>query len=89
MNGTQWDGNERRIDSNTTSLLLYRMEKAEKKLDEMDNNVDELKINYSILKTELTNMAKNEGKVSGLIYGAGGSIVMTVIALLIQKAMGM
>lgn len=89
MTGEKWDGEERRNDFNTTSLILYRMGKVEEKVEELDRNVDKLTIDFNVLKTELANMAKSEGKVSGLIYGVGGSIVMTVIALLIQKAMGM
>jgi hypothetical protein len=80
-----YDGKERRETENNTSLLIYRLGEVEEKVKGLDTKTSALTIDFTALKIELQNMAKNEGKLSGTIYGVGGAIVMTIITMVLQK----
>lgn len=68
--------------------LFYRISVSEKKIDKIDDKVNDLTIGYTTLKIEMTNSAKEEGKLSGIIYGGGGAILVGIILKVIEKTMG-
>lgn len=68
--------------------LYYRIDSSEKKIDKIEEKVDTLTIGYTTLKIEMTNIAKDEGKLSGLIYGIGGAIFTAILIKLIENGLG-
>lgn len=97
---TEWDGHtERRVDDGVrresdlyknTPLdnIVWRFESNEKKIDKIDEKVDTLTIGFTTLKVEMLNLAKDEGKLSGAIYGIGGAVVTAVILKVLENGLG-
>lgn len=93
-----WDGKTDRRDKyrrdsdavrgGSLGELYFRIDSSEKKIDVIEEKVDTLTIGYTTLKIEMTNIAKDEGKLSGIIYGGGGAILVGVILNIIEKSMG-
>lgn len=80
----EWDGKDRRHQEDPTSLVLYRLDKIEVKLDGMESTVSKLLLDHTTFKVETQATARAEGKVSGAIWGIVGSIVVGVIGTLVQ-----
>lgn len=78
----EWDGQERRV-PDVSSIVSYRLDQVEKKIDKLDTNVGDLIKDNISMKAELANVAKSEGKISGAIYGIGSSIVLAVITAVV------
>lgn len=97
-NNSEWDGtterrgNDRRegdfARNGPLAELYYRVGDNEKKIDRIEDKVDDLVIGYTTLKIEMSNVAKEEGKASGIIYGVGGAIFTAIIIKLIENGMG-
>jgi tetrahydromethanopterin S-methyltransferase subunit G len=92
-----WDGVDRRADFRRESdslrgtplgELYYRIDSSEKKIDKIEEKVDVLTIGYTTLKIEMTNIAKDEGKLSGIIYGIGGAVFTAILIKLIENGLG-
>lgn len=78
----EWDGQERRV-PDVSSIVSYRLDQVEKKIDKLDTNVGELVKDNISMKSELSNVAKSEGKISGAIYGIGSSIILAVVTAVV------
>lgn len=68
--------------------MIWRFESNEKKIDKIEEKVDSLTIGFTTLKVEMLNLAKDEGKLSGSIYGIGGAIVTAVILKVLENGLG-
>lgn len=87
MGTTEWDGKERRTDD-LSSVLYYRVELIEKKIEKFDDILSKAILELNTVKIETQNVAKSEGKLSGVIYGVGGSVIVTVLGLALGKVFG-
>lgn len=87
MGATEWDGKERRTDD-LSSVLYYRVELIEKKIEKFDDILSKAILELNTVKIETQNVAKSEGKLSGAIYGVGGSVIVTVLGLALGKIFG-
>ena len=77
-----------RKDGDLTALIIYRLDQAEKKLQNLDDKVNNLSGGGFIgLKAELEYVAKNEGKTSGAISGVVTGIIVGLIAAVLQFVM--
>ena len=100
MNGDDgWDGTTERRNIDTRreydftrggplSELYHRISTSEVKIDKIDDKVDNLTVGYASLKVEMTSIAKDEGKLSGIIYGVGGAIITAIIIKLVENGLG-
>ena len=79
-----WAGEERRDNGDTTALVAYRLDQAEKKLSSLDDKVNSLATGFAGLKIELEHVAKNEGKTSGAISGVVTGIIVAVAGVIFQ-----
>lgn len=79
-----WAGEERRDNSDVITLIVYRLDQAEKKLVSLDDKVHNLSTGFVGLKAELENVAKNEGKTSGAISGVITGIIVAVAGVIFQ-----
>ncbi len=68
--------------------LYFRIDSSEKKIDKIEEKVSTLTIDYTTLKIEMTNIAKDEGKLSGIIYGGGGAVLTAIIIKLLENRLG-
>lgn len=68
--------------------LYFRIDNSEKKIDKIEEKVDNLTIGYTTLKLEMTNIAKDEGKLSGIIYGGGGAILTAILIKVLENGLG-
>lgn len=84
MSNGGWSGEERR--EIPLELIIHKVESTEKKIEKIDEKVTELTIGFSIIKVEMANLAKSEGKISGAIYGIGGAILTTIIVKVVEIA---
>lgn len=94
----EWDGQSERRgqyrrDSDVNrggplAELYFRVDSTEKKIDKIEEKVDNLTIGYTTLKIEMTNIAKDEGKLSGIIYGGGGAILTAILIKLAENGLG-
>lgn len=94
----EWDGKtDRRGDYRRDSdsvrggplgELYFRIDSSEKKIDKIEDKVDNLTIGYTTLKIEMTNIAKDEGKLSGIIYGGGGAILTAILIKVLENGLG-
>lgn len=87
MGATEWDGKERRTDD-LSSVLYYRVELIEKKIEKFDDILSKAILELNTVKIETQAVAKSEGKLSGAIYGVGGSVLVTVLGLALGKVFG-
>ena len=74
-------------DGDLTALIIYRLDQAEKKLQNLDDKVNNLSGGFIGLKAELEFVAKNEGKTSGAISGVVTGIIVGLIAAVLQFVM--
>lgn len=79
-----WAGEERRENSDVTALIVYRLDQNEKKLQNLDDKVNNLSGGFIGLKAELEYVAKNEGKTSGAISGVITGIIVAVAGVIFQ-----
>lgn len=87
MGTTEWDGKDRRADD-LSSVLYYRVELMEKKIDKFEDVLTKAILELNTVKIETQVVAKNEGKLSGTIYGIGGSVIITILGLALGKVFG-
>ena len=73
-----------RKDGDLTALIIYRLDQAEKKLQNLDDKVNNLSGGFIGLKAELEHVAKNEGKTSGAISGVITGIIVAVAGVVFQ-----
>ena len=94
---SDWDGktdrrDKHRRDSDVFDIplgeLYFRIDSSEKKIDKIEEKVDTLTIGYTTLKIEMTNIAKDEGKISGIIYGGGGAILTAILIKVLENGLG-
>ena len=82
-----YDGKtDRREGGEVSALIIYRVGEVEKKVEKLDEKFHELNIDFTGLKSELEHIAKNEGKLSGAIYGVASSVIVAVIGLILQNS---
>lgn len=79
-----WAGEERRDNGDTTALVAYRLDQAEKKLSSLDDKVNSLATGFAGLKIELEHVAKNEGKTSGAISGVITGLIVAIGGIMVQ-----
>lgn len=73
--------------NNTTALIVYRLELAERKLEALDDKLLDLSKGFIEMKVELQHVAKNEGKTSGAISGVVTGTIVALLALFAQLAL--
>lgn len=93
-----WDGKTDRRDKHRRDSdavrggplgeLYFRIDSSEKKIDKIEEKVDTLTIGYNTLKIEMINIAKDEGKLSGIIYGGGGAILTAILIKVLENGLG-
>lgn len=69
---------------NSPALVAWRLEQAEKKLQTLDDKLNELTGGFIGLKVELEHVAKNEGKTSGAISGVITGVIVAVLGVIAQ-----
>lgn len=86
----EWDGKDRRENSNNVELLIYKVSEAEKKIDKLQEQFSNLNITVieakAELKTELLYIAKNEGRVTGALWGITSAVIITIIGIIIKSS---
>ena len=65
-------------------IIIYRLDLYEKRLQGLENKVIGLSEGFVGVKTELSNVAKNEGKTSGAISGVVTGVIIGVITYMVQ-----
>lgn len=83
---SRWDSDSLR--GGPLGELYFRIASSEKKIDMIEEKVNNLTIGYTTLKIEMTNVARDEGKLSGIIYGGSGAILTAILIKMIEKVMG-
>lgn len=85
----EWDGKDRRENSNNVELLIYKVSEAEKKIDKLQEQFSNLNITVieskAELKAELLYIAKNEGRVTGALWGIASAVIITIIGIIIKS----
>lgn len=85
----EWDGKDRRENSNNVELLIYKVSEAEKKIDKLQEQFSNLNITVieakAELKTELLYIAKNEGRVTGSLWGIASAVIITIVGIIIKS----
>lgn len=90
----EWDGVEERQKTirgehdDPLGVLFHRVNTSEKMINDIDGKVETLTIGFATLKIEMQNLAKDEGKLSGAMYGVGGAIVTGVLLKLLDISFG-
>lgn len=74
----------KREKNESTALIVYRIDQAEKKLGTLDDKVNNLTTGFIGLKAELEHVAKNEGKTSGAISGVVTGLMVAIIGIVFQ-----
>ena len=86
----EWDGKDRRENSNNVELLIYKVSEAEKKIDKLQEQFSNLNITVieskAELKAELLYIAKNEGRVTGALWGITSAVIITIIGIIIKSS---
>lgn len=86
---SEWDGKDRRENSNNVELLIYKVSEAEKKIDKLQEQFSNLNITVieakAELKTELLYIAKNEGRVTGSLWGIASAVIITIVGIIIKS----
>jgi tetrahydromethanopterin S-methyltransferase subunit G len=86
----EWDGKDRRENSNNVELLIYKVSEAEKKIDKLQEQFSNLNITVieskAELKAELLYIAKNEGRVTGALWGIASAVIITIIGIIIKSS---
>ena len=65
-------------------IIIYRLDLYEKRLQGLENKVIGLSEGFVGVKSELSNVAKNEGKTSGAISGVVTGVIIGVITYMVQ-----
>lgn len=86
----EWDGKDRRENSNNVELLIYKVSEAEKKIDKLQEQFSNLNITVieskAELKAELLYIAKNEGRVTGALWGIASAVIITIVGIIIKSS---
>ena len=86
----EWDGKDRRENYINVELLIYKVSEAEKKIDKLQEQFSNLNITVieskAELKAELLYIAKNEGRVTGALWGIASAVIITIIGTIIKSS---